>query len=282
MGQKINPVSLRVGINQLWDSRWAHSLKYPQYFKQDLLVRGFIEDLCTYQDLIPGKCAVWRISRLEGLSNAFKSKDIIKPYLLIYCQVFVPYKVHSSLNNWAQKQEWKTNIEKTIHHHIDDSFNYAYNIGLLVDAIYEENTPNIKRGKIKTDNELGLNNDVVKWLLNKDCAFIAQWIANSFQRRKGMKEICKTIDKCIDYIQEEQKDTKYKLNGIKITCSGRFKLTDNEKRRNKMARIKTFKKGQVPLQTLKRHINYHTATAYTPDGTSGIKVWISYEPAYVN
>lgn len=282
MGQKINPVSLRVGLNQLWDSRWTHSLKYTQYFKQDLLVRNFIEDLCNYQDLMLGKCAVWRVSSLEGLSYLFGKKEQVKPYLLVYSQVYVPYKVHSTQTNWAQKQEWKKTFEDTISKHLDDYFNNAYNIGLLVDAIFEEGGHSVKRTKGKADGELGFNSDVVKWLLNKDCAFIAQWIANSFQRRKGMKEICKTIDKCMDYIQEEQKDTKFKLSGIKITCSGRFKLTDNEKRRNKMARIKTFKKGQVPLQTLKRHINYHTATAYTADGTSGIKVWISYEPAYIN
>ena len=39
MGQKISPVSLRVGINREWSSRWFGGAKYGQYIKEDTEIR---------------------------------------------------------------------------------------------------------------------------------------------------------------------------------------------------------------------------------------------------
>lgn len=47
MGQKINPVSLRLGILRTWDSRWfANKQLYSQYLTEDLKLRSFIEKEC--------------------------------------------------------------------------------------------------------------------------------------------------------------------------------------------------------------------------------------------
>ena len=276
MGQKVNPISLRIGINKKWDSRWTHKVNYSEYLEQDLGIRSFIEDLCSYQDIGIGNISIWRTCMLKTLDTAFGIKNDAKPSILIYSQVYIPIKIHVNNTTTALKQEWLRNFENSILNHLEDRYHTLFNIGIVIDPIYEDSNR-----RIKTRNEVdtNMNMDLTRWLLNKDCSLIAQWIATSFQKRKGLKELCKNIDRCFESIQEEHKDSKFKLYGIKITCSGRFKLTDNEKRRNKMARIKTYKKGQIPLQTLSKHVNYYAATAYTPDGTSGIKVWISYEPS---
>lgn len=279
MGQKVNPISLRIGVNQMWDSRWSHDRKYAKYLEQDLLIRSFIEDLCSYQEIFIGKLSIWRSCSINSLTTDLKEINIVKPNLFIYFQMYVPYKTYSA--NKEQKQEWLVNLENTMYNYLEDRFRSAFNLSLLIDPIFEESSGDSKRNKQKIEMDFTFNNDIIKWLLNKDCLMISQWIANEFQKRKGLKEVCRTIEKCFDHIKSESIDLKYRLDGVKITCSGRFKMTDNEKRRNKMARIKTYKKGQIPLQTLSKHINYHLATAYTPDGTSGIKVWISYEPRKV-
>ena len=41
-----------------------------------------------------------------------------------------------------------------------------------------------------------------------------------------------------------------------------------------IARKETFKEGNIPLQTIRSHIDYTTARAETVYGTIGIKVWI--------
>lgn len=44
MGQKVNPVSLRVGINRTWDSRWFASKKdYANKFHQDLKIKQYLK-----------------------------------------------------------------------------------------------------------------------------------------------------------------------------------------------------------------------------------------------
>jgi len=44
MGQKVNPIGLRVGINRTWDSRWYASGKaYTKLLKEDLKIRDFLK-----------------------------------------------------------------------------------------------------------------------------------------------------------------------------------------------------------------------------------------------
>ena len=42
MGQKVNPVGLRLGINRTWDSRWYADDDYSQLLHEDLQIRGFL------------------------------------------------------------------------------------------------------------------------------------------------------------------------------------------------------------------------------------------------
>ncbi|MGB0720626.1 MAG: 30S ribosomal protein S3 [Bdellovibrionales bacterium] len=44
MGQKVNPIGLRVGINRTWDSRWYAGRDYAQKLVEDLKLREYIFD----------------------------------------------------------------------------------------------------------------------------------------------------------------------------------------------------------------------------------------------
>jgi small subunit ribosomal protein S3 len=44
MGQKVNPIGLRVGINRTWDSRWFASKDYADLLHEDLKLRAFLHD----------------------------------------------------------------------------------------------------------------------------------------------------------------------------------------------------------------------------------------------
>ena len=44
MGQKVNPIGLRVGINRTWDSRWFAGRDYAKLLHQDLKLREFLQD----------------------------------------------------------------------------------------------------------------------------------------------------------------------------------------------------------------------------------------------
>ena len=43
MGQKVNPTSLRVGINKYWQSTWFEKKDYSTFLKEDYKIRNYIE-----------------------------------------------------------------------------------------------------------------------------------------------------------------------------------------------------------------------------------------------
>jgi len=42
MGQKVNPIGLRLGINRTWDSRWYADANYADLLHEDLEIRNFL------------------------------------------------------------------------------------------------------------------------------------------------------------------------------------------------------------------------------------------------
>ncbi len=44
MGQKVNPIGLRVGINRTWDSRWFSDRQYSDRLVADLKLREYVKD----------------------------------------------------------------------------------------------------------------------------------------------------------------------------------------------------------------------------------------------
>ena len=43
MGQKVNPIGLRLGIVKTWDSRWYASKNYASYILEDFNIRKFLK-----------------------------------------------------------------------------------------------------------------------------------------------------------------------------------------------------------------------------------------------
>ncbi len=47
MGQKVNPIGLRLGINRTWDSRLFAGKDYAKYLHQDFKIRKYIQETLT-------------------------------------------------------------------------------------------------------------------------------------------------------------------------------------------------------------------------------------------
>jgi len=43
MGQKTNPIGLRLGINRTWDSRWFATKEYPHWLNEDIKIRKYLK-----------------------------------------------------------------------------------------------------------------------------------------------------------------------------------------------------------------------------------------------
>lgn len=43
MGQKVNPIGLRIGVNKTWNSRWFADKDYAKFLHEDLKIRNFLK-----------------------------------------------------------------------------------------------------------------------------------------------------------------------------------------------------------------------------------------------
>jgi len=84
MGQKINPVGLRLGINRTWNSRWyADTGEYGRLLHEDLLIRSYLMDKLKAAGIAKvvierphKKCRVTIYSARPGLIIGKKGADI--------------------------------------------------------------------------------------------------------------------------------------------------------------------------------------------------------------
>ena len=42
MGQKVNPIGMRLGVNRTWDSRWYADTGYGDLLQEDLKIRKYL------------------------------------------------------------------------------------------------------------------------------------------------------------------------------------------------------------------------------------------------
>jgi len=86
MGQKVNPVGLRLGINRTWDSRWyANRGDYRRLFHEDRRIRKFLKDQLKQAGVARivierphKKCRVTIYSARPGVVIGKKGADIEK------------------------------------------------------------------------------------------------------------------------------------------------------------------------------------------------------------
>ena len=76
MGQKSNPIGLRLQINRTWDSRWyAEGRNYQQMLKEDLAIRKFIIDPVVGVVTLAGAFALLGLAILQTRATQSALKD---------------------------------------------------------------------------------------------------------------------------------------------------------------------------------------------------------------
>jgi small subunit ribosomal protein S3 len=91
-----------------------------------------------------------------------------------------------------------------------------------------------------------------------DAKLVAENIAQQLQRRVTFRRAMK---------RAVQSAMRLGAEGIKVICGGRLGGAE-------IARSEWYREGRVPLHTLRANIDFGRATAFTPYGTCGIKVWV--------
>jgi len=91
-----------------------------------------------------------------------------------------------------------------------------------------------------------------------DAQLVAEHIAKQLEQRVSFRRAMK---------KAVQTAMKFGAKGIRVAASGRLGGSE-------MARFETYREGRVPLHTLRADIDFARATAFTPYGTCGVKVWM--------
>ena len=66
MGQKVNPIGLRTGVNKDWNSKWyAESKDFSEYLVEDHKIRKYVKNKLNYNLLKEGVYEIrWTIPDL--------------------------------------------------------------------------------------------------------------------------------------------------------------------------------------------------------------------------
>ncbi|MGE0241552.1 MAG: 30S ribosomal protein S3, partial [Parvibaculaceae bacterium] len=86
MGQKVNPVGFRLGINRTWDSRWfANRREYGKLLHEDMKIRNYLREQLKQAGVSKvlierphKKCRVTIFSARPGVVIGKKGADIEK------------------------------------------------------------------------------------------------------------------------------------------------------------------------------------------------------------
>ena len=202
MGQKVNPIAMRLQINRTWDSRWyANNRDYGDLLQEDLKIRAFIKKECAQ----------------AGISRVI----IERPYKK--CRI----TVHSARpgvivgRKGSDVEALKASLRK------------------LTDSELFFNIVEVKRPEI--DAQLAADS-------------VASQIENRVSFRRAMK-------------RSVQSAMRMGALGVRINVAGRLGGAE-------IARTEWYREGRVPLHTLRADVDYARATASTPYGVIGIKIWI--------
>ncbi len=84
MGQKVNPIGLRLGVNKTWESKWYSKKDYADNLNKDIKIRDYVEknlkDACVASVIIErknGKVEISIYSARPGVIIGQGGKDIV-------------------------------------------------------------------------------------------------------------------------------------------------------------------------------------------------------------
>ena len=269
MGQKVNPVGLRLGVNRTWDSRWfADGADYGRLLHEDLKVRAELKKR-LYQAGVSRiiierphkKCRITIYAARPGVIIGKKGADIEK--LRKDVAAITGGEVHLNLveiRKFIMKTLPQAAISKVVIERPAKLCRinvYAARPGVIIGKKGADIDKLKKQLSAFTSSEISLNIVEIR-KPEVDAKLVAQGIADQLERRVAFRRAMK---------RAVQSAMRLGAEGIRINCAGRLGGAE-------IARTEWYREGRVPLHTLRANVDYAEAEAHTAYGVCGIKVWI--------
>ncbi len=103
MGQKVNPVGMRLGIIRTWDSKWyAEKTIVPQLVKEDALIRDYLNDF--YKKAAVSHIEIERVKGKGGKDRVKISLHTAKPGIVIGRDAETKKKAVAQLEKITKKE----------------------------------------------------------------------------------------------------------------------------------------------------------------------------------
>jgi len=283
MGQKINPIALRVGISRSSDNLWYSSKNYAKLVHQTILMQSYIKVICKsllyssgrfFINYFPKKRNIFfcyskfdtNNRNLNGMKPkhnlALDSYDKYKTSHTILSDCFIPYRTPKHLillfllittklsNSFFPKHSINQSIICLLFGLPQYIIANTNKTPLSISCLFEKNlSENVSIYQVPFSNS------------TISAQLLADELSNLIECKRSFKFGAKQI------IRQIKKNSSIK--GIRIACSGRLNGIE-------MARTDYKKYGQTSLHTIAAKIDYGFSEASTPYGIIGIKIWVCY------
>jgi len=274
MGQKANSNILRLSLKKNeWKSKYIEKLAEESsvFVYNDLEVRKYLDRFFQLHGLILHDCKInYSSNRLDIYLSYFVTTKALK--LIDPAKVMKKSSVVQSKNG--------LNFTEMLLESLTEFTKRKINVSVVFYELNRRLSINIKKNqasslkKIKTQLRQFQRAQFFKETLNilfvaikkrESSKLLAQFIALQLSTTKRHNFFLIFLKQSLILLLQSNFSA---VNGVKIVIKGRFNGAPR-------ARSQTLQVGTVPQQFFDAKINYSEATAYTPNGTFGIKCWIS-------
>ena len=247
MGQKVNAIGLRLGVNRNWDSKWFAEKEYASSIHKDLITTEYLTRVYEENGVL--------ISRIV-IERTFKELEAV-----VY--LYAPTK--DLFKKAKQKDLQKTLIAingTDVHLKIFDALQFT---GKRISIVHEISLQLAAYHSRKYFYE-GLQ-VIGTSMMTRSALLLSKYCASQIEKDFRHNQFIDFVKKALPFFLDKLPEVK----GVRIQFKGRLNGSDRSK-------IQWFKYGQIPFHTLNESIEYGYTPAFTLYGVCGIKVWICFVP----
>lgn len=311
MGQKVNPNSFRLGINQEWTSyqECDRTSSYSDQFGKDLHIRKLISGIFDSQQGY--LCHIFLRRSAKNVRYVVSKFDYRPTHRLeVFVDVYLFQKAFLQspiiLQKVKEDSQWAQDYSIVKENVMQDDVDFnspqdaliskfvhywsqmmSHQVKMLIRKQIEKEISSsnlhvnfrvkVQKGSNAMERE---HHFLLFAFFSFNPQLIATWMCRLIEKRKGIRELVRKVEKAFWNSRSllRSSSESYPL-GMKICCGGRFLMMDQEKRRHQMARQITYQRGVISLHSLQSMVSYASDQAFTADGLTGVSVWISSSPS---
>lgn len=251
MGQKVNALSLRLGINRKWNSKWFLDHQYAKKVHEDLAIQKYLFEVYAKESVLISR---WFVKR--SLTTTF-----------IFLHIYAP-TTFTVLEGSEQTELIRKSLEKIVNGQVEFYLVNVFSISKPFTKTLQKASRNLSTFQTRKYFVEGLD------LLNavtlvRSATLLSHFIAKQLEINPRHNQFLDFIRKGLNFFLQVRPDIK----GIRVQVKGRLNGAERSKKT-------WFIEGQIPLHTLREHIDYGKSTAFTSYGVCGVKVWVCYQPTH--